>query len=136
MAEGLSFEAFAGKIGVTKRTLYNWVEAHEEFLEAKRLGFEQCRLFWERKGIDGLSQKGFQERLWLANMKNRFGWTDARDIKHSGSVGVSLTPAEEVFRQKRGKAASPEAQTAKRMDAIKAKLREDEGSEVGDQSGV
>ena len=136
MAQGLSFEAFAGRVGVTKRTLYDWVEAHPEFLEAKQLAYERCRIFWEQKGIDGLAQKGFQERLWALNMKNRFGWTDARDIKHSGSIGTHQTPAEEVYRAKRGKAASPQAQTARRMDAIKAKLKEGEGSEVGDQSDV
>lgn len=52
MAEGLSIEAFAAVIGVAKKTLYNWTEAHEEFLHAKSVGEARSLLWWEKRGIE------------------------------------------------------------------------------------
>lgn len=87
MAKGLSFESFAGFIGVSKQTLYDWVEKHAEFLDAKNLATSKCRLWWEQTGISGLwnqsesesegnsrrtSSKSFNTGVWVFNMKNRF----------------------------------------------------------------
>lgn len=58
MGEGLSFESFAGVVNVSKQTLYNWAEAHAEFLDAKERGVEKCRLWWERLGIQGVQGLG------------------------------------------------------------------------------
>lgn len=58
MAQGFSFESFAGVVGVSKQTLYNWAEAHAEFLDAKERGTEQCRLWWEDLGIEGVQGYG------------------------------------------------------------------------------
>lgn len=88
MTNGLSFEAFAGVIGVTRGTLYNWVEEHEDFAEAKAVALEKARLFWEKLGIDnalnvseswhmgGSKSKSLNATIWIFNMKNRFGWRD------------------------------------------------------------
>ncbi len=94
MAQGLSFEAFAGVIGCVKGTLYNWAEQHDEFLYAKKRGIEACRLFWEKAGIDGLMNKdgvSMNATVWIFNMKNRFKeeWADKQQLEHSGN-GVSL----------------------------------------------
>lgn len=60
MAGGLSFESFAGVIGVSKKTLYNWLDTKEnvDFLHAKERGTELCRLWWERLGIQGVQGLG------------------------------------------------------------------------------
>lgn len=76
MAEGYSFESFAGLVGVSRRTIYNW-EAHPKFKEAKEIGFEKCRLFWERLGIvniisDGETKQSLNTGAWIYNMKVRF----------------------------------------------------------------
>ena len=92
MKEGLSFEAFAGKLEVSKQTLYNWCETNIEFQEAKEIATEQSRLFWEQQGKDGLykitettededgnevtTTKIMNPTIWIFNMKNRFGWRD------------------------------------------------------------
>lgn len=102
MSEGYSFESFAGKIGVSKQTIYDWEKANKDFLDAKRRAFEVSRLFWEKQGIDGLFSESFEDKdaktktsksinatVWLFNMKNRFGWRDKqpgeedRTITHS-----------------------------------------------------
>jgi len=88
MEKGLSFEAFAGLVGVTKKTLYSWFEQNPDFLNAKEIGTARCRIFWEQLGIDhivnksdsehggGSSSRSLNASVWIFNMKNRFGWRD------------------------------------------------------------
>ena len=95
MAKGLSFETFAGVCGVTKDTLYQWVEKYPDFSDAKKRGTELNRLFWEQVGIDGLwnteeteqegnyrktTKKSLNAAVWIFNMRNRFNWTDKQEI--------------------------------------------------------
>ena len=91
MAEGYSFESFAGLVGVGRTTLYNWAATHEEFAEAKDRAFAACLYWWEQRAITGLfarvesSGKG-KERVtittrlnavvWRINMANRFAWRE------------------------------------------------------------
>lgn len=100
MAHGLSFEAFAGRIGVSKQTLYDWEKAQPEFLDAKEVGLQKAQLYWERLGIRYVVNKSDSEStvgmggssksrslnasVWIFNMKNRFGWRD----KQPGEVDV------------------------------------------------
>lgn len=84
MEKGYSFESFAGTIGVTRATLYNWADIHPQFMDAKNAGLEKGRLFWERLSILAAAGKlpGFNATAWIFTMKNRFGWRDK--IEHSG----------------------------------------------------
>lgn len=86
MAQGYSYEAFAGKIGVSSKTLYNWEKDHPEFLQAKSEAFDQSRLFWETAAIKGLwnDKDGptLNNTAWVFNMKNRFGWRDKQEVEH------------------------------------------------------
>lgn len=94
MKEGLSFESFAGKIGVSKQTIYDWKDKNPEFLDAVGRGLEACRLFWEKKGIEHLiyDPKGEQinSQIWSLNIRNRFPkeWSDKQQVEHSGQVGL------------------------------------------------
>jgi hypothetical protein len=88
MSEGLSFEAFGGVVGVCARTLYDWEQAHPEFLQAKKTGESFSRLYWEKIGRDGLHNEVIKDgdgctvtrsinaTIWIFNMKNRFKWRD------------------------------------------------------------
>lgn len=89
MAEGLSFESFAGTIGVSRDSLYEWAKVHPEFSDAKKVGTELGRLFWEKLGRDhilsesesygnnqGGKSKSLNSAVYIFNMKNRFGWRD------------------------------------------------------------
>lgn len=88
MACGMSFDSFAGKVGVNIATVYDWAEANEEFFEAKKIGFAKCKDFWEKVGIKGVTGKidGFNVAAYIFNMKNRFGWRDKVDIDITGKV--------------------------------------------------
>ncbi|MCB0739208.1 MAG: hypothetical protein KDC92_16985 [Bacteroidetes bacterium] len=89
MESGLSYEAFAGELGVAKQTIYNWEKAHPEFLDAKRVGASKSQLFWEKAGVHGMFMGGkdnpFNATVWVFNMKNRFGWRDRVEQTHSVS---------------------------------------------------
>jgi len=90
MKEGLSFEAFAGKVGVCKQTLYNWRDTKREFQEAFDIAIEASRLWWERKGIDALHDKSINAVVWIYTMKCRFKdeWGDKLPEKSPDSFSA------------------------------------------------
>lgn len=93
MSGGLSFAAFAAKIGVCRDTLYEWASKHRAFSDAKKRGEAASLLWWEQLGqaaalgiqiksndgkttIDG---KKVSPALWIFTMKCRFraeGWAE------------------------------------------------------------
>ena len=103
MAKGLSYESFAGFLGVSKQTIYDWEKVNAEFLDSKKIGVEKSRLFWEQQGIDGLfdtkestkeedgswntKERKLNGAVWIFNMKNRFKeeWRDKQEIETTPS---------------------------------------------------
>lgn len=92
MATGLSFESFAGALGICKDTLYTLVNRYPEFSDAKKRGFELNRLFWEKIGIQNLINENFgnnqgskslNSTVYIFNLKNRFPdeWRDRQVIE-------------------------------------------------------
>lgn len=114
MAEGLSFEAFGGVVGVCARTLYDWEHAHPEFLQAKKNGETLCRLYWEKVGRDGLYNEVIKDNdgctvtrsinatLWIFNMKNRFKWRDKSEdeIREEGEASTLKDLSDDELRAK------------------------------------
>ncbi len=107
MADGLSFESFAGVVGVCEQTLYNWLKEFPEFLESKSKGKPKSRLFWEKVGRDGLHNetikdgdgmtvtKSINATIWIFNMKNRFGWRNNDEPKATTLIDLSKDPGKE-----------------------------------------
>lgn len=101
MSKGFSIEACAGKIGVSKETVYQWVKEHPEFSDAKKTGEALSRDFWESLGIDHILNKSYSSReggeskslnaaVWCFNMKNRFGWRDKQEVIQGQVESVKL----------------------------------------------
>ena len=88
MAHGFSFESFAGLLQCSKQSLYSWSEDHEEFMDAKDVGTQRSRLFWESLGIEAAKGKipNFNASVWIFNMKNRFGWRDREREELIGDI--------------------------------------------------
>ena len=100
MKGGLSYECFGAVIGHAKQTIYNWEKEHKEFLDAKRLAFNESRLFWERAGLGGMYMGGkenpFNATVWVFNMKNRFNWSDRTHVEQEQKVELSMKKYEDM----------------------------------------
>lgn len=92
LISGLSFDSFGGVVLVSRETLYNWTRKHKEFLDTKKQYTPACQLFWEKMGRSGAAGQvpGFNTGAWIFNMKNRFNWTDKKEIEHSGAPELIL----------------------------------------------
>jgi DNA-binding XRE family transcriptional regulator len=98
MSTGLSYEAFAAEIGVTRRTLYNWEAEYPVFAAAKKEAFDKCLNFWEKLGMSGIlgKIKNFQASVYIFNMKNRFGWRDSVDVNADlQNITVKIDPQDD-----------------------------------------
>jgi hypothetical protein len=108
MSKGLSFEAFGGIVRKSKQTLYDWLQANPEFLDAKMTGTELSRLFWEKLGTDHVlnisessrsadgstssMSKSLNASIWIFNMKNRFKdeWREKQELDVSSDKGITI----------------------------------------------
>ena len=111
MSQGLSLESFAGELSISKATLYTWLDQHDEFLDARAIGVEKCRAFWERLGVK-LAQGEIQgnSKVWDTNMKNRFKqeWRDRHEYvvenrkpsiierSNGDQIILDVTPVKEI----------------------------------------
>lgn len=99
MAQGLTFESFAGVIGINKDSLYEWAKRHPRFSEAQKKGEEAGRHVLEKIGISlALGKVKGSAAVWIFMMKNRYKWKDKHEIEHSGMDGgaiqFELTPTQ------------------------------------------
>lgn len=82
MAKGLPFRAFAGRIGVSRKTLHEWTNAHPEFAEAKAIGVEACFANWMEAMIQARAVRPGSAKIDTATAqmfcRNVFGW-DRKD---------------------------------------------------------
>lgn len=91
MAEGYSFQAFAGVVHCSIDSLYEWAKVHDDFSEAKRIGTQVARHWWEKMGRMGLMGERVYKNekdeiirepfkmnttVWVFSMKNRFKYHD------------------------------------------------------------
>ena len=84
MNEGYSFESFAGRIGVTRSTIYEWAKVNEQFSDAKSIAVAKSLMKWEGLGLSLANgdAKG-SAPAWIFSMKNRFPdlYSDKREIE-------------------------------------------------------
>jgi hypothetical protein len=87
--EGMSLVEIACEIGVVRQTLYDWEQAHPEFLDALTRARAECQAWWERQGRVNLATQGFNASLWAKNMGCRFkgDWTEKTQTELSGPDG-------------------------------------------------
>lgn len=98
MEEGLSYLSFAGVVGVSYKTLFEWEKTYEEFREAKEKA-KPLQLLWDEKmlnkGITG-SQRGYNAQAHKWKMANCHKWTDrSEEVIEQKVVQVSLNYKDE-----------------------------------------
>jgi hypothetical protein len=73
MREGGSFWSFAAVVGVSMQTLSVWLDKHEEFVEAKKIGKGLELQFWENVALKtATGQMDGNPTLIIWNQKNKF----------------------------------------------------------------
>lgn len=70
MGLGYSVTAFAGEIGVTKQTVYEWSRIYEDFAEALNRGRAKRALYWERECISAAASGEGDSKLIMFQLKN------------------------------------------------------------------
>jgi hypothetical protein len=96
METGYSLAAFAGLIGVARRTITEWCAVHPEFSLAVSRGKAARLRKWETAAMQGAyTQKGGNATLIIFGLSNagrgaageEDEWTAKTEVKHSGTVG-------------------------------------------------
>ena len=90
--EGYSYESFAGVVGVCKATLYNWEQAHPEFLDAKKANEAKSQLEWEKR-LNRFAKTGEGNATAIIfGLKNRASdsWRDVKAQEITGRDGGPL----------------------------------------------
>lgn len=106
MAKGYSKEACAGYIGIAKQTLYNWIKDNPAFLDAVSIGESKCQFFWETMGVDytvfSKNGKQLNGQVYGLNMKNRFNWSDKKEVTTEEKADVSKKFAFDLSEEPQG----------------------------------
>ena len=93
LSQGFTLASWAGDVGVSRETVYNWSEKYPEFLDAIKVGRSKGMLVWERRLADqALKGEGNTAAIIFA-MKNlyRDDWADKVVNEHSHSLSDPLT---------------------------------------------
>lgn len=74
MSQGRSFLAFGAECSVSRKTLYQWVDVHADFGEAKGIADLKSLAYWEALGLGAITGQvpGFQQATYIFKMKCRF----------------------------------------------------------------
>lgn len=97
LSRGYSIAAFAGKIGVARSTVYEWIGAHQDFSDAVKTGQAGAVLWWEDRNR-ALAQGGDGNATSIIfGLKNRAA-DEWRDVKATELSGPGGAPVETVNR--------------------------------------
>lgn len=92
LADGYSLAAFAGHIGVSRSTIYKWVDEHDAFSDAVKSGQAKAVLWWETANRNlALTNEGNATSV-IFGLKNRAPeeWRDVKATELTGANGGPL----------------------------------------------
>lgn len=94
--KGKSIEQMAGLLNVSKKTLYNWRDAHDDFLHALEEAHDLALMWWEDTAQNNVVEFKEGERvnasLWSRSMAARFPKKYRQEVKQeiTGADGAAL----------------------------------------------
>ena len=92
--EGASIQQLANEIGVHPRTLTRWRHKFPDFAAAIEQGVSDSQAFYEEIGRQACAAgKKVNPAIWIFTMKNRFGWSDKREVTDSRATTTSIREA-------------------------------------------
>lgn len=100
MAQGYSTTALAGHLGVSRSTLYLWMEQHPEFSDAVKEGMAASAIWWEDCLRNNAIKGEGNATSAIFGLKNRASddWRDKRDVDYTSSDGTMTPPTTIVLR--------------------------------------
>jgi hypothetical protein len=89
---GSSVVEMAAELDVVRDTLYELAKVHPDFSDAFTRARQWSQVWWERKGVTGLDQSGFNSSVWSRSMAARFpaDYTEKRQQELSGPNGGAI----------------------------------------------
>ena len=88
LKDGHSLAAFAGKIDVAPRSIYDWMGRHPEFADAVKRAQAKSALWWERRMLDLAQNDQGNAKAIIFGLKNRASdhWRDRTHTEVSGKM--------------------------------------------------
>lgn len=90
MRDGGTIQTFGATIDVTRATIYNWIDEHEDFKAAKDKGVQLAQKYFEDKAkrkldADDRMAKNIDTTMLIFMMKTRFHdtYSEKQKIEHS-----------------------------------------------------
>jgi transposase len=102
MSEGASLTSFAASIDCSRSTVGLWMEVHEEFSAAVKIGKAKCAYWWEKRGRMGANgEQDVNPTLVIFGLKNMAPdeWREKQELQHSGSIDITKLPDDELARR-------------------------------------
>jgi len=86
LKDGHSLAAFAATIGVTTRSLYNWMARHPDFDDAVKVAQAKSLLWWERRLLELAQTKRGPAKAVIFGLMNRAkaDWRDRAEADVQG----------------------------------------------------
>lgn len=81
-----TLSGYAAKIGVGRRTIYAWMQQHEEFDDA----VDQTKAIQEQVYVEMGLQGAYNPNVVNFVLKNLQGWTDKAEVSHKGAVVLKI----------------------------------------------
>jgi hypothetical protein len=91
LAKGYSLAVLAGELSVTRQTVDNWQNAHEEFFDAIKRGRARGAKVWEDRLGKLADENAGNATAIIFGLKNRLAedWRDKTETEHSGDLTVT-----------------------------------------------
>lgn len=88
MAQGFSLAAFAGKIGMARDTVYQWIRRHGDFADAVHRGQTARQRAYEARLLT--ATRGAQAAAAIFGLKNCApqDWQEVRNVNHRHAHGL------------------------------------------------
>lgn len=82
----------ACEIGVLRETLYDWAKVHPEFSTALKKAKQFEQMWWENKGLEGMTADKFNAQVWKISMQARFreDYTERKITELTGKDGAPI----------------------------------------------
>ena len=99
MEQGYSTTALAGHLGVSRSTLYLWMDNHTEFSDAVKEGMAASAIWWENCLRANAATGEGNATAAIFGLKNRASddWRDKRDVDHTTN-GKDMPPQQIILR--------------------------------------